>query len=88
MYAWIIQRFSGVFLVFFVLTHITAIAQANIGITSGAQARIFDMLRNPFYMGGPGRSNLRPASPRPHRISRAKWDSHRIRGFRGWSSEA
>ena len=54
MYAWIIQRFSGVFLVFFVLTHITAIAQANIGITSGAQARIFDMLRNPFYMGGPG----------------------------------
>jgi succinate dehydrogenase / fumarate reductase cytochrome b subunit len=54
MYAWIIQRFSGVFLVFFVLTHITAIAQASLGITSGVQARIFDMFRNPFYTGGPG----------------------------------
>jgi succinate dehydrogenase / fumarate reductase cytochrome b subunit len=53
MYAWLIQRFSGVFLVFFVLTHITAIAQASLGVTSGVQARIFDMLRNPFYIGGP-----------------------------------
>ena len=54
MYAWIIQRFSGVFLVLFVLTHITAIAQANFGITSGAQAQIFNVLRNPFYIGGLG----------------------------------
>jgi len=54
MYAWIIQRISGLFLVFFVLTHITAIAQANLGITSGAQAQIFDVLRNPFYTGGLG----------------------------------
>jgi succinate dehydrogenase / fumarate reductase cytochrome b subunit len=54
MYAWIIQRFSGLFLVFFVLTHITAIAQANFGITSGAQAKVFDVLRNPFYAGGFG----------------------------------
>ena len=54
MYAWIIQRFSGLFLVIFVLTHITAIAQANFGITSGAQAKIFDALRNPFYAGGFG----------------------------------
>jgi succinate dehydrogenase / fumarate reductase cytochrome b subunit len=52
MYAWIIQRFSGLFLVIFVLTHITAIAQANFGITSGAQAKIFEVLRNPFYAGG------------------------------------
>jgi succinate dehydrogenase / fumarate reductase cytochrome b subunit len=54
MYAWIIQRFSGLFLVIFVLTHITAIAQANFGITSGAQAMIFDVLRNPFYADGFG----------------------------------
>ena len=54
MYAWIIQRFSGLFLVIFVLTHITAIAQANFGLTSGAQVKIFDALRNPFYAGGFG----------------------------------
>lgn len=54
MYAWIIQRFSGLFLVFFLLTHITAIAQASFGITSGAQAQVFDVLRNPFYVGGLG----------------------------------
>ena len=54
MYAWIIQRFSGLFLVFFLITHITAIAQASFGITSGMQAQIFDVLRNPFYIGGLG----------------------------------
>jgi len=54
MYAWLIQRFSGVLLVFFVLTHITAIAQASLGVTSGAQSRMFDMFRNPFYFGGSG----------------------------------
>ena len=53
MYAWLIQRLSGLYLVFFLLTHITAIAQANIGITTGFQAQIFDVLRNPFYFGGP-----------------------------------
>jgi len=52
MYAWLIQRLSGLYLVFFLLTHITAIAQANIGITTGFQAQIFDVLRNPFYFGG------------------------------------
>ena len=52
MCAWIIQRFSGVFLVFFVLTHITAIAQASLGVTSGVQVKMFDVLRNPFYVGG------------------------------------
>lgn len=53
MYAWIIQRFSGLYLVFFILTHITAIAQANFGITRGIQATTFDVIRNPFWAGGP-----------------------------------
>ena len=52
MYAWVIQRVSGLFLVFFLLTHITAIAQANFGITTGFQAQVFDVLRNPFWAGG------------------------------------
>lgn len=52
MYAWIIQRISGLYLVFFLLTHITAIAQASLGITSGVQATVFDIIRNPFNMGG------------------------------------
>lgn len=54
MYAWVIQRVSGLFLVFFLLTHITAIAQANFGITTGVQAQVFDALRNPFWAGGLG----------------------------------
>jgi succinate dehydrogenase / fumarate reductase cytochrome b subunit len=53
MYAWIIQRASGLYLVFFLMTHITAIAQANLGITKGFQATILDVLRNPFWAGGP-----------------------------------
>jgi succinate dehydrogenase / fumarate reductase cytochrome b subunit len=52
MYAWIIQRLSGLYLVFFLLTHITAIAQANLGVTKGLQVAIFDVLRNPFWAGG------------------------------------
>jgi len=52
MYAWIIQRLSGVYLVFFLVTHILAITQASMGITTGFQAQIFDALRNPFYIGG------------------------------------
>jgi succinate dehydrogenase / fumarate reductase cytochrome b subunit len=51
MYAWVIQRITGLYLVFFLLTHITAIAQANFGITSAA-ASMFDVLRNPFWAGG------------------------------------
>ncbi len=52
MYAWIIQRISGLYLVFFLITHILAITQASLGITTGFQAQIFDALRNPFYVGG------------------------------------
>jgi succinate dehydrogenase hydrophobic anchor subunit len=52
MYAWLIQRFSGLYLVFFVLAHIMAIAQANLGIVKGFQAQIFDVLRNPFWAVG------------------------------------
>jgi succinate dehydrogenase / fumarate reductase cytochrome b subunit len=52
MYAWVIQRLSGLYLVFFLLTHITAIAQANFGITTGSMASVFDVLRNPFWAGG------------------------------------
>jgi len=53
MYAWVIQRLSGIYLVIFLLTHITAIAQANFGITKGIQVEIFDVLRNPFWYAGP-----------------------------------
>ena len=52
MYAWIVQRLSGVFLLFFLLTHITAISQANFGITKGLQAEVFDLFRNTFWAGG------------------------------------
>lgn len=51
MYAWVIQRVSGLYLVFFLLTHIMAIAQANFGITTGSMAEMFDVLRNPFWTG-------------------------------------
>lgn len=50
MYAWLIQRLSGLFLVFFVFTHITAIAQINLGIIKGFE--ILDALRNPFWASG------------------------------------
>lgn len=52
MYAWLIQRVSGLYLVFFLLTHIMAIAQANFGVTTGTMAGVFDVLRNPFWAGG------------------------------------
>ena len=52
MYAWVIQRLSGLYLVFFLLTHIAAITQASLGFTTGFQAQFFDVLRNPFYIGG------------------------------------
>jgi succinate dehydrogenase / fumarate reductase cytochrome b subunit len=51
MYAWIIQRISGVYMVFFLLLHIAAIAQASLGVTKGFQAAILDVLRNPFWAG-------------------------------------
>ncbi|HUK50264.1 MAG TPA: succinate dehydrogenase, cytochrome b556 subunit [Terriglobales bacterium] len=53
MYAWLIQRISGIYLVFFLVTHIGAIAQASLGITKGLGAQAFDAFRNPFYAGGP-----------------------------------
>jgi succinate dehydrogenase / fumarate reductase cytochrome b subunit len=52
MYAWLIQRVSGLYLVLFLLTHITAIAQANFGVTAGSMVSMFDVLRNPFWAGG------------------------------------
>jgi succinate dehydrogenase / fumarate reductase cytochrome b subunit len=52
MYAWLIQRLSGLYLVIFVLTHIAAIAQANLVIIQGFQAQVFDALRNPFWADG------------------------------------
>ena len=50
MYAWLIQRLSGLFLVFFVFTHVAAIAQSNLGIIKGFE--ILDALRNPFWASG------------------------------------
>jgi succinate dehydrogenase / fumarate reductase cytochrome b subunit len=50
MCAWLIQRLSGLFLVFFVFMHITAIAQSNLGIIKGFE--ILDALRNPFWASG------------------------------------
>jgi succinate dehydrogenase / fumarate reductase cytochrome b subunit len=52
MYAWLIQRISGLYLVLFLLIHVAAIAQAGFGVTTGFQAQILDVLRNPFYLGG------------------------------------
>jgi succinate dehydrogenase / fumarate reductase cytochrome b subunit len=52
MYAWLFQRISGIYMVFFLVMHIGAIAQATIGISRGFQAEILDVLRNPFYYGG------------------------------------
>jgi len=53
MFAWLIQRISGLYLVIFLVTHIGAIAQASLGITKGPGAQAFDAFRNPFYAGGP-----------------------------------
>jgi len=52
MYAWLIQRLSGLYLVVFVLTHIAAIVQANLVIIQGFQAQVFDAFRNPFWGDG------------------------------------
>jgi succinate dehydrogenase / fumarate reductase cytochrome b subunit len=53
MFAWLVQRVSGLYLIFFLVTHIGAIAQANLGITKGLGAQAFGFLRNPFWAGGP-----------------------------------
>jgi succinate dehydrogenase / fumarate reductase cytochrome b subunit len=52
MFAWIFQRISGLYLVLYLLSHITAITQAGFAISAGFQAQVFDVLRNPFYLGG------------------------------------
>ena len=51
MYAWLVQRISGVYLVFFLLTHVMAIAQANFGVTVGSAGGMLDVFRNPFWAG-------------------------------------
>ena len=52
MYAWVIQRISGIYLVLFLLTHVMAIAQANFGFTLGSMAAMLDVFRNPYWTGG------------------------------------
>ena len=47
-WAWLIQRISGVALVLFVVAHVLAISQANLGLT-GPLFTMFDGLRNPFW---------------------------------------
>ena len=49
MYAWLIQRMSGLYLLFFLLAHIAAIAQANFVVSTGSTVLMF---RNPFWAGG------------------------------------
>ena len=47
-WAWLIQRISGVVLVLFVIAHVLAISQANLALT-GPMFTMFDGLRNPFW---------------------------------------
>jgi len=47
-WAWLIQRVSGLVLVLFVIAHVVAISQANLALT-GPLFTIFDGLRNPFW---------------------------------------
>ncbi len=47
-WAWLIQRVSGVALVLFVVAHVLAISQANMALT-GPLFTMFDGLRNPFW---------------------------------------
>jgi succinate dehydrogenase / fumarate reductase cytochrome b subunit len=47
-WAWLIQRISGLALVLFVIAHVLAISQANLAL-SGPLFTIFDGLRNPFW---------------------------------------
>lgn len=47
-WAWLIQRISGLALVVFVIAHVLAISQANLALT-GPLFTMFDVLRNPFW---------------------------------------
>lgn len=47
-WAWLIQRISGVALVLFVVAHVVAISQANLGLI-GPLFMMFNGLRNPFW---------------------------------------
>lgn len=48
MWAWLIQRISGIALVLFVVAHVIAISQANLAL-SGPLFTMLDGLRNPFW---------------------------------------
>jgi len=48
MWAWLIQRVSGVVLVLFVVAHVIAISQASLALT-GPLFIMLDGLRNPFW---------------------------------------
>jgi succinate dehydrogenase / fumarate reductase cytochrome b subunit len=47
-WAWLIQRISGLVLVVFVVAHVVAISQASL-VTKGTLFTILDGLRNPFW---------------------------------------
>jgi len=47
-WAWLIQRISGIALVLFVVAHVVAISQANF-VLKGPLITILDGLRNPFW---------------------------------------
>jgi len=47
-WAWLIQRVSGLVLVLFVIAHVIAISQANLALT-GPLFTMFNGLRNPFW---------------------------------------
>lgn len=47
-WAWLIQRISGIALVLFVVAHVIAISQANLAVT-GPLFTMLDGLRNPFW---------------------------------------
>jgi succinate dehydrogenase / fumarate reductase cytochrome b subunit len=47
-WAWLVQRISGLALVLFVIAHVLAISQANLALT-GPLFTMFDGLRNPFW---------------------------------------
>jgi len=47
-WAWLIQRISGLVLVVFVVVHVVAISQASL-VTKGPFLTILDGLRNPFW---------------------------------------
>jgi succinate dehydrogenase / fumarate reductase cytochrome b subunit len=50
-WAWLIQRISGLVLVVFVVVHVVAISQASL-VTKGPFLTILDGLRNPFWNVG------------------------------------